>query len=70
LSAVEGALEAIDSGFEDADAAEIAGGGNEFVEEGLPERAAWLDFGLVVSNCLFWPAAWRQSEDLAGHLER
>jgi hypothetical protein len=52
-------IEQVDAGLEDVDAAEIPGGGDEFVEEGLLERAARLDFGLVVSlqlleGCLFF----------------
>jgi hypothetical protein len=40
-------IEHIDGGLEDADAAEIPSGGNEFVKESLLESALGVDLGLV-----------------------
>ena len=47
---VELGIEHVDRGLEDADAAEIPGGGDEFIEEGLLEGALGLDFALVTGE--------------------
>jgi hypothetical protein len=45
--AVKLGIEHIDGGLEDADAAEVPGGGDKLVKEGLLESALGIDFGLV-----------------------
>ena len=49
LEAVKLGVEEVDSGLEDADAAQIPGVVDEFIEEFLLEGAARVDFRLIAS---------------------